>query len=596
MNQSAGKDAAGAASIGAGMGPAGGRALAWTAGVCGGVMMGVEIAGSRVLAPSFGNSIFVWGGLIGLLMGAMAAGYWIGGRLADRFPRPVLLAWIVALAGAFVFAVPYFGGPVCREIAARVPHRTFGPLLAAAALFFAPCFLLATVSPFAVKLAARNLTGVGGVAGRLYALSTFGSIAGTLLTTFVLIPAFEVANILCGLGLLAVLLALWGFVRFERAAGALRASARHAAAALGLLALAGAEAWLLFPPRPYVPERFRLIRYEESSYQEVAVIEEVLTLKGHVLIDPPNIRRWLTFDMEREIMQGGTYAYRGRYSNAMTFSQLVHLSLAWVPKPRRMLVVGAGVAVVPAEFQLHYPSIERVDVLEIDDVVVRLAQEFFQPEIPRSKVVFHVGDGRTALNRLEGAYDLILLDAYASASQIPYHLLTWEFLRDVKARLAPGGVVLSNIRAALHNDDPEKPRPADILFSAVKTLRASRAEALRIAQPSEEDRAPLFRQLYLFPRLFPGESVYASPHEIRNVIVICTDEPEARAHEEIVRQARFLSLGADPVVKIDPEVFEWHARNQYRDGPTAKDLEDVPVLTDDYAPVDTMYLGIAHDN
>lgn len=563
--------------------------------LCGAVLMGVEIAGARVLAPSFGSSVFVWGGLIGLLMAAMALGYYIGGRWADRNPSFTNLAWVIGLAGASVFVIPYVGHGVCRDIARAVSHRTLGPLAAAAALFFIPSFLLAMVSPFAVKLSATSLARVGGIAGRLYALSTFGSIAGTLLTTFLFIPWFKVANILCGLGVITMAASAWGLARFEGSTRGLKGIPRETAALLALLALAGVEAWIVFPSKPFIPDKYRLVEYEESSYHEVAVVEEIFEGTNGRMQSTGEIRRWLTFDMQRAIMQGGVYPYRGVYSNAMTFSQIVHLALEWVPEPRRMLVIGSGVAVVPAEFQLHYPSIEHVDVLEIDDVVVKLAKKYFQPDIPNSKVTFHVGDGRTNLKLLEGNYDIILLDAYSSASQIPYHLLTWEFFREVKEKLAPGGLVVSNIRSALRNDDPDKMRPADILFSACKTFRSSRADAERLANPAAVDREPLFKQIYLFPRIWTGTNLREEIYEIRNVIVFCTDEASAREHEDIVRQADVLTLGKSPKVKIENRVFVRNARNQYREGPTEADLQDVPILTDDYVPVDTMYLGIKHD-
>ncbi|MBI3832063.1 MAG: fused MFS/spermidine synthase [Planctomycetes bacterium] len=563
--------------------------------LCGAVLMGVEIVGARVLAPSFGSSVFVWGGLIGLLMAAMALGYYIGGRWADRNPSFTNLAWVIGLAGAAVFVVPYVGNGVCRDIARVVSHRTLGPLAAAAALFFIPSFLLAMVSPFAVKLSATSLARVGGIAGRLYALSTFGSIAGTLLTTFLFIPWFKVANILCGLGVITMAVSAWGLARFEGSTRGLKGIPREIAALLALLALAGLETWIVFPSQPFIPDKYRLVEYEESSYHEVAVVEEIFDGPNGRLQPTDEIRRWLTFDMQRAIMQGGVYPYRGVYSNAMTFSQIVHLSLEWVPEPKRMLVIGSGVAVVPAEFQLHYPSIEHVDVLEIDDVVVKLAKKYFQPDIPNSKVAFHVGDGRTNLKLLEGNYDIILLDAYSSASQIPYHLLTWEFFHEAKQKLAPGGIVVSNIRSALRNDDPDQMRPADILFSAVKTMRSNRAEAERLANPTTADREPLFKQVYLFPRIWTGTNLREEIYEIRNVIVFCTDEASPREHEEIVRQAEFLTLGHDPKVKIENRVFVRNAKNQYREGPTEADLQDVPILTDDYVPVDTMYLGIKHD-
>ncbi|HEX6989109.1 MAG TPA: fused MFS/spermidine synthase, partial [Bacillota bacterium] len=168
----------------------------------GAVLMAVEMIGSRILAPYFGNSIFVWGALIGVVLTALSIGYWAGGYWADRRPEPGPLAGILIAAGAWTWLLPSLAGRLTPWIAAAVPDPRSGALLASLGLLAGPALLMAMVSPWAVRLAAHELGRVGSTAGLLYAVSTAGSIAGTLVTSFYLIPAFGTADLTRGLGLL----------------------------------------------------------------------------------------------------------------------------------------------------------------------------------------------------------------------------------------------------------------------------------------------------------------------------------------------------------------------------------------------------------
>src|ERR1043165_2022896 len=176
--------------------------------VSGAVLMGLEIAGAKMLAPSFGTSTFVWGAIIGMFMGALALGYWVGGALADRKPSFQMLAGIVSGAALWIILLPRFGWSVSEAIALVDLGKSIGPLVASMVLFFIPSFLMGMRSPYSVKLNASSLAGVGGVAGRLYALSTFGSIAGTLLTTFFLIPTWALSTVLQCLGAVELAVAI----------------------------------------------------------------------------------------------------------------------------------------------------------------------------------------------------------------------------------------------------------------------------------------------------------------------------------------------------------------------------------------------------
>ena len=154
----------------------------------GAVLLGLELVASRVLAPFFGNSIFVWGALIGVVLAGLSIGYWVGGVLADRYPAPQLLLGVLALGGGMTLLIPVVDDRVLEAVVEWDLGPRWNPLVAAVILFGLPSVILATATPIAVRLRARSLTSLGKTAGRLFAISTAGSIAGTFATAFFLIP------------------------------------------------------------------------------------------------------------------------------------------------------------------------------------------------------------------------------------------------------------------------------------------------------------------------------------------------------------------------------------------------------------------------
>src|SRR5258708_2214042 len=151
-----------------------------------------------------------------------------------------------------------------------------GPVVAWFGLFFIPSLLMGMVSPYSVKLNASSLAGVGGVAGRLYALSTFGSIAGTLLTTFFLIPSWALSNVLQFLGATELLVALGCLAAFLSARGSVTRSQINVVGVLALLWLMGVESWAAFPVAPRIRDGNRMLHYEDSAYHEIMVTEHVI--------------------------------------------------------------------------------------------------------------------------------------------------------------------------------------------------------------------------------------------------------------------------------------------------------------------------------
>lgn len=498
--------------------------------VAGAVLMALELAGSRVLAPYFGNAIFVWGSLIGMVLGAMGLGYYFGGRLADRLPRQGVLAALLLLAGAWTFLLPRIGEPVNGWVLAQGYGLRTGPLVASFLLFAGPSLLMAMVTPFAIRLAARSMERLGSLAGELSGLSTLGSIAGTLLTAFYLVPAFGVTRILTLLGLTLVLAALvlnLAALRTER----LPAGIGTAAALLLLLAAGlGVGSPLPAADGPAATAGDGIIFERDTLYHHIAVMDE-------------GGSRYLRFDNS---WQSGMYLddpVKARFA----YTDYFLLTYAFNPGPERALLVGLGGGSIPKRFLAVDPEI-RMDVIELDPVVVDVARRYFAlPDDSRLQI--YTGDGRKYLQDTDETYDLIMLDAYY-ADAIPFHLTTEEFLLDLRDRLAPGGLVAANVIGALAG-----PR-SELFRSFYKTY------------------AGVFPDLYVFP--VGGRA----PEDYQNILLVGLTEPRYLSSSELTARLRSL-----PEPLASETVLRRYAAGLYGEG---VETADVPTLTDDYAPVDRL--------
>lgn len=176
--------------------------------------MVLEIIGARYLVKNFGGSFYVWTSQIGVILIALALGYVIGGSLADRFKMAAFLAWLLIPTGVFVFLIPQFADRLVEAIVMRHPAdedipivwQKLDPAIGSGLIFLLPCFVLATLSPYMIRLSARSLDHVGRVSGRIYAASTMGSIAGVFLSGYVLIDHLSLSSIFRSTGVLVATL------------------------------------------------------------------------------------------------------------------------------------------------------------------------------------------------------------------------------------------------------------------------------------------------------------------------------------------------------------------------------------------------------
>ena len=176
--------------------------------ICGAIVMSFEILGSRVLAPNFGSSVFVWGSLISVFLAGLSAGYYLGGSLADINPSSRRLSVVLIIPGLLLLTFPLYSAPISDWIFMKDLGVRTSPLIASAVLFLLPSVFLGIVSPYTAKLMICSMHTSGKTIGTLYALSTFGSIIGTLTTSFYLITLAGVNALIMGQGALLVALAV----------------------------------------------------------------------------------------------------------------------------------------------------------------------------------------------------------------------------------------------------------------------------------------------------------------------------------------------------------------------------------------------------
>ena len=378
--------------------------------------MALEIISSRVLAPHFGNSVYVWGSIISVFLAALSIGYFWGGRLADRRPEIGVLGTLILAATLCEMVLLLAGTRLAGLLGAWLGATPGGTLLTATLLFGPPSVFLATVSPFAIRLAAREIAGLGDTAGRLFALSTGGSLFGTLVSTFVLIPSLELKRILA---LLVLVTAIAAGLTFQRgaASGLLRLGG---AATLAFLAVAVAAA----------PERTGgdVLHTRMSPYQTLEVTEVAGV-------------RYLKSD---RVLQSAIGVEDGL--PALNYLRYAPGALLLAPEMRSAIVLGMGGGAVGSYLRGQIPEL-TVEYVEIDPAVPQIARDyFFFEEDDKTRV--HVADGRLFLVRADRQWDFIYCDTYIGLS-VPFHLTTIEFFDLVKRRLAPGGVFGVNLASDL---------------------------------------------------------------------------------------------------------------------------------------------------
>jgi spermidine synthase len=491
--------------------------------VSGAVLMSLEIVGSRVLAPYFGNSIFVWGSLISVVLAALSVGYYWGGWLSAREPSYSRLLTLLLIPGVLIFALPFIYPTVNEWVAGVDFGNRLNPLIACSIYFLLPGVFLGTISPYVIRLAATQLSTVGSTAGTLYAVSTCGSIFGTLSTAFYLIPVMGVSNIIHFLGIILVCLSLV-VVPLVRLRGV-----TWARAVTTVTVVIGSIAMLW---TPVIWARMKTILEKDTFYHRIRIQED-------------EEARYMYFDRTLQSAMN----LKDPTALRLIYSRYTSLGFAYRPDAKKILIIGLGGGSIPKKLQKEFPSLE-IDAVEIDPEVIQLAKNHFNVRDGKN-LRLHAQDGRLFLSRTQNRYDIIMIDAYYSDA-MPFHLATREFFELAQRKLTANGIVVANLISAVTGPSGK------IARAFVKTQRQ------------------IFPQTYVFAARRPENVGIDS---VQNVIVIATKESQRLDIKEIVKRATALDKGLFPNPINDIGVA-------YYDG--ALPDQDVPVLTDDYAPTDNL--------
>jgi spermidine synthase len=395
--------------------------LLFTALVTGAVVMALEIVGSRLLAPVFGNSLYVWGALIGVILAAMSSGYAFGGWISDRHAGGVVLAALLLFSGGWTFLVAWGNQAVLFEIEKVVQDPRWGPCLATTVLLAPPAFGLSGVLPAMLRLAVADMEHMGFHTGRMIALSTVGSLAGTWGTAFFLLSWIGSQSLVAWLGGIQVGLGLLWLLKGTPARPLILGAGFLCSMALGALALHPLQ-------RLNQP-----IHQEDSPYQQVRIRDDQLF-------------RYLILDRTFH----ATMWKVDPVALFLPYSQMMVSSLALAPEAKRGLILGHGGGSLAKWLARHWPALE-LDIVEFDPAVVRMAEDFFDYHPPANHHV-SVKDGRSFLNGTGHSYDVMWIDAFAR-DMIPFHLTTVEFFSLVRAHLNPDGVVAVNLASSGREGD-----------------------------------------------------------------------------------------------------------------------------------------------
>lgn len=385
-------------------------------------VMGIELSATRLIAPYFGASLFVWTNVIGVILGALSLGYYLGGKFSERFPDLKFLLNIILLAGILSAIIPFAAKPVALNFIleiSKLPANSvifLGSFFLVSVLFFLPIMLLGMASPFLIKIVSLGRQDIGNISGRIFAVSTLGSIVGAFLPALVFIPFIGTKFTIL---IFASVLVLLGLIRFS--------SYLVPVIVIVIVVLFGLTDSRLRPEKGLIAEA-------ESAYNYIQVIETDGT-------------RYLTTN------EGGWI--QSIYRPDTFFSGEPYLDIAsLLPSlgdEKEILIIGlaAGTAARTMNFLYGKEKDFHIDGIEIDSKIIKLGKQFF--ELDSANLTVYNADGRLHAQFTDKLYDVIFVDAYSNQLYIPFHLVTKEFFALLSKQLKPGGIVAVNINASSEN-------------------------------------------------------------------------------------------------------------------------------------------------
>jgi len=408
--------------------------LVFVSGAC---SLAVELSASRLLAPYFGTSLFVWSNLIGLILLYLTIGYYVGGRLADRYPRPGVLYALTIIASFLIGLIPFISRPILlwsqSSFASYSIGVFYGSLVAVILLFAIPMILLGCVSPFAIRLRIEQLGKSGRTAGQLYAISTAGSILGTFLPVLWLIPSIGTYRTFFAFAVCLLLVSVLALsvTRLSSAGPHGRGIDKSLLSILLLIPMVLSILAIQGPIKPADGSNGGgvLLAERESAYNYIQVVQvgaetQLILNEGvgiHSIYNP------------NQVLTQGPWDY---FMMAPFFNNPPY---TW-QQVQKVCIIGLGAGTAVREFTAAYGPIP-IDGVEIDPTIVSLGRQYFDMNEKNLNVI--VQDGRYYLQTTQKKYDVIAIDAYQQP-YVPFQLTTKEFFQTVRDHLTPTGTTVIN--------------------------------------------------------------------------------------------------------------------------------------------------------
>ncbi len=444
--------------------------------------------------------------MIGVILSGLSLGYFLGGKVADNHPRFDKICGIVFCVGLFIVGIPFFATSVIDFTVTALPGTQFTPLLATFLLLIIPSVLLGFVSPYVIKLGTQTLKKVGNVSGNLYSIATIGSILGTFVTVFVLIPNFSVHQIIFGLGILLLGSAVIG---------------------LGKPPKIITVTILIILIVPWAPVSLSSVPHYGT------VIYEKETLFSHLDVTEFGDNRSLYLDG----IKHSSMNLNDPLDLVIDYTEYFHLGMMFNPSFTDVLFVGGGAFTGPKNFLAVYPD-TKIDVIEIDPDVIDVAKNYFDLQDDPRLQIFN-DDARKHLTTFDKKYDVIILDAYAS-TYVPYHLMTHEFFQTLEERLEPDGVIVSNFIGSVEGKNSQMVKavyntmlqtfPVNYVFpTEAKLTNLQNVMIVSSNQPYDFDRLTLYEiaknnpSNYLVDELSVDDHFYQKSIDVSNAPII-TDQ------------------------------------------------------------------------
>ena len=392
----------------------------------GAIGMGLELIAARVLSPYVGSSNVVWTSIIGIILASMSIGYWVGGKRADKDANIDKLSNILLLAAIITSLIPLLETVIVKILAELIPNLIVAAILCAIIVFSIPSFILAMISPFAVKIKSKEDNEIGSLSGRISSLSTIGSIIGTFLMGFVLIPNIGVTNINIGV---TIVLVLMSFIAREKIDKKFIYTSILSICIILILIILGK--WIFKLKNPDI------LLDTDSQYSRIWV-KQIKTEKA----------TYKTLQVDT-----GLESYINAETGEMGARYLRYYDLFeyFNKDAKDTLLIGGAAYTYPIHYLQKYKD-KKIDVVEIDDKMTRIAVEQFGLNINDERLKTYSQDGRSYLNYSKNKYDTILIDAFKGMNA-PFELTTYEALVNAKNMLNDNGVVITNIISSLDGKD-----------------------------------------------------------------------------------------------------------------------------------------------